>query len=186
MTPSSAAKPSPRACEAAYSFALTRSSADHALEGMAYAKPGWPFRLESAELVVVGGTNTVTLARRIRSVNEVERRAPALIRQGPDGTRQRPPDEKHRHAHREQPRVRTERTGRKDIDEQDPHADELSEPTEIVEAPASSKSPSDAQIRSKFFSISRRVSRSITGRPCGQTLEYAVARSSSRMWIIFS
>ena len=41
-------------------------------------------------------------------------------------------------------------------------------------------------IRSKFFSISRRVSRSITGRPCGQTVEYAVARSSSRMCAIFS
>ena len=27
------------------------------------------------------------------------------------------------------------------------------------------------QILSKFFSISRRVSRSITGRPCGQTVE---------------
>ena len=45
---------------------------------------------------------------------------------------------------------------------------------------------SPVQIRSKFFSISRRVSRSITGRPCGQTVEYAVARSSSRMCVIFS
>jgi hypothetical protein len=34
------------------------------------------------------------------------------------------------------------------------------------------------QIRWKFFSISRRVMRSTTGRPCGQTLEYAVRRSS--------
>jgi len=42
------------------------------------------------------------------------------------------------------------------------------------------------QIRSKFFSISRRVNRSMTGRPCGHTVEYAVARSSSRMCVIFS
>ncbi len=42
------------------------------------------------------------------------------------------------------------------------------------------------QMRSKFFSISRRVNRSITGRPCGHTVEYAVALSSSRMCVIFS
>jgi hypothetical protein len=41
--------------------------------------------------------------------------------------------------------------------------------------------PARAQIRWKFFSISRRDSRSTTGRPWGQTLEYAVRRSSSRM-----
>jgi hypothetical protein len=35
------------------------------------------------------------------------------------------------------------------------------------------------QILSKFFSISRLVKRSITGRPCGHTVEYAVARSSA-------
>jgi hypothetical protein len=44
----------------------------------------------------------------------------------------------------------------------------------------------DPQMRWKFFSISRRVMRSTTGRPCGQTLEYAVRRSSSRMYRIFS
>ena len=44
----------------------------------------------------------------------------------------------------------------------------------------------DCQIRWKFFSISRRVMRRTTGRPCGQTLEYAVRRSSSRMYRIFS
>jgi len=37
------------------------------------------------------------------------------------------------------------------------------------------------QIRWKFFSTSRRVSRSMTGRPCGQIVENAVSRSSSRM-----
>ncbi len=45
---------------------------------------------------------------------------------------------------------------------------------------------SRGQILWKFFSISRRVSRSITGRPWGQIVEYAVRRSSSRMWAIFS
>ena len=57
------------------------------------------------------------------------------------------------------------------------------------ERPIETWSRSDArsaQIRSKFFSTSRRVMRSITGRPCGQTVEYSVARSSSRMWAIFS
>ena len=38
-----------------------------------------------------------------------------------------------------------------------------------------------SHIRWKFFSISRLVRRSTTGRPCGQTLEYAVRRSSARM-----
>ena len=46
--------------------------------------------------------------------------------------------------------------------------------------------PDTRQIRSKFFSTSRRVMRNITGRPCGHTVEYAVARSSSRMCRIFS
>ncbi len=41
-------------------------------------------------------------------------------------------------------------------------------------------------IRSKLRSISRRVSRSTTGRPCGQTEEWAVRRSSSSRYCIFS
>jgi hypothetical protein len=42
------------------------------------------------------------------------------------------------------------------------------------------------QILWKFRSTSRRVMRSMTGRPCGQIVEYAVRRSSSRMCAIFS
>src|SRR5205823_9381132 len=49
-------------------------------------------------------------------------------------TRQTPSDEKHRHADAEQPRIRTHRTCSDDIDEQDPHADELSETPEIIES----------------------------------------------------
>ena len=73
--------------------------------------------------------------------------------------------------------IRSERPGGEDVDEQQPHAEQLGGPPDVIERD---------QIRSKFFSISRRVSRSITGRPCGQTVEYAVARSSSRMCAIFS
>ena len=69
-------------------------------------------------------------------------------------------------ADREQPRAGAERAGRDQIDEQQPHTDELGEPCKVVNRPLSSR-----QIRSKFFSISRRVRRSITGRPCGQTVE---------------
>ncbi len=74
--------------------------------------------------------------------------------------------------------------------------DKLSEPAEIVQSSShnlailrvlqSSASSRESQIRSKFFSISRRVSLSMTGRPCGHTVEYAVALSSSRMCAIFS
>jgi hypothetical protein len=86
-----------------------------------------------------------------------------------------PPGEKQCNADREQAWAGAHWTGGEQIDEQHPHADKLAAASEIVEALA------HAQIRSKFFSISRLVSRSITGRPCGQTVEYAVARSSSRM-----
>ena len=57
---------------------------------------------------------------------------------------------------------------------------------DVVEAPKSIGFPARLQMRWKFFSTSRRVSRSITGRPCGQMVEYAVLRSSSRMCAIFS
>jgi len=47
-------------------------------------------------------------------------------------------------------------------------------------------STSAPQIRSKFLSTSRLVSRNMTGRPCGQIVEYDVAASSARMCTIFS
>lgn len=75
-------------------------------------------------------------------------------------------------------RLRSHRSRHDDVDEQQPHAEQLPKPAEIKEE--------GLHIRSKFFSISRRVSLSITGRPCGQIVEYAVARSSSRMCVIFS
>ena len=59
-------------------------------------------------------------------------------------------------------------------------------PASRLPAAASGAWSRPAQIRWKFFSTSRRVSRSITGRPCGQMVEYAVRRSSSRMCAIFS
>src|SRR5947207_1350150 len=95
-------------------------------------------------------------------------------------SRQSPPGEERAHARGKQPRIRSERTGGKHIDEQNPHTDELSESAHIVQGCChlSARSPPSAssarlsalvrdQIRSKFFSISLRVRRSITGRPCG-------------------
>jgi hypothetical protein len=48
-----------------------------------------------------------------------------------DGLRQSPPGEKQEHADAEQPRIRAHRTGGDDVDEQQPHADDLSETSEI-------------------------------------------------------
>jgi hypothetical protein len=96
--------------------------------------------------------------------------------------RQTPTGEKDRDTDGEQTRVGPHRTCGEHIDEQNPHADDLSESPKVVDRLCHEST----QILSKFFSISRRVSRSITGRPCGQTLEYAVARSSSRICVIFS
>src|ERR1051325_6568114 len=95
--------------------------------------------------------------------------------------RQPPTAEKHGDPGGEQPRVRTHRSRGEQIDEQKPHSEQLSTAADVIE-----RAQQHSYMRSKFFSISRRVSRSMTGRPCGQTVEYAVARSSSRMCVIFS
>src|SRR5262245_66612592 len=92
---------------------------------------------------------------------------------------QAPSDDEHDDAERKDFRTRTEGPRRHDVDEQFEHAEELQETARVEDGLLH-------QILSKFFSISRRVSRSITGRPCGHTVEYAVARNSSRMCAIFS
>src|SRR5262249_23709167 len=70
--------------------------------------------------------------------------------------RHTPSAEEHGDTECEESGTRSERSGREYVDEENPHASDLSAPTEVVER--------GHQIRSKFFSISRRVSRSITGR----------------------
>ena len=65
-------------------------------------------------------------------------------------------------------------------------ADQLARSRVAHRTSSSSVARRGRQMRWKFFSISRRVMRSTTGRPWGQTLEYAVRRSSSRMYRIFS
>src|SRR5262249_51446647 len=97
--------------------------------------------------------------------------------------RESPAAEKNHDAGSEQPRARSKRTGGEEVDEQQPHTDELRAASRVVEGLrhvslggsgcgllAVRLETSDARlyIRSKFFSISRRVRRSITGRPCGQ------------------
>ena len=96
----------------------------------------------------------------------------------PYDARQAPAGEERGYAHREQAWAWPHWAGGRHVNQQNPHADELPEATKVIER--------SSQMRSKFFSISRRVSRSITGRPCGQTVEYDVARSSSRICAIFS
>src|SRR5262245_59462175 len=99
-----------------------------------------------------------------------------------------PSRKKNDDADAEQLRIRSHRPRGEHVDEQQPHTDELRESTNIEQdlhdralvlsrirlrvsptRPARLASP---QIRSKFFSISRRVSLNMTGRPCGQIVEY--------------
>src|SRR5262249_18042874 len=108
-----------------------------------------------------------------------ENRKECTKRRSTRQARQAPAAQKNHDARPEQPRARPHRARREQIDEEQPHTDQLRESADVERAPRH-------QIRSKFFSISRRVNRSITGRPCGQIVEYAVARSSSRMCVIFS
>jgi hypothetical protein len=94
---------------------------------------------------------------------------------------QSPTGQKHRNADGKETRIGPERPGGEQIDEQDPHPRDLSRSRQVIQALRHVR-----QIRSKFFSTSRRLRRSMTGRPCGQTVEYAVADSSLRMCAIFS
>src|SRR4029450_2005684 len=80
-----------------------------------------------------------------------------------------PPAKKDCHAQGKKPWTRSQGTCGKDVDEQDPHPGQLSEASEVKHR--TSHRQLLFYMRSKFFSISRRVSRSMTGRPCGQTVE---------------
>src|SRR5207249_1499356 len=111
-TPSSEAKPlSPDVhteCgpePTAYSFALPRPRA------------GWPFRLESAErLIVVSGTNDLKCNN-------------ALLTCQANDT---PSDQKNCNAHRKESRVRAERSRREQIHQQQPHPHQLCRAPEQV------------------------------------------------------
>ena len=105
------------------------------------------------------------------------------------GSRETPSGEKHGDSSGKKARVGPQRAGREDIDQQNPHPQQLTESADVIQRLTHGGETRERElsyIRSKFFSISRRVRRSMTGRPCGQTVEYAVARSSSRMCVIFS
>jgi hypothetical protein len=97
---------------------------------------------------------------------KVGRRAGGLA----NGAGQTPAGEKHPDAGGKQLKARSQWPRRDDIDEEHDHPDELPETSEEVNS-GSHKGHSEVtretkgQIRSKFFSISRRVNRSITGRP---------------------
>ena len=127
----------------------------------------------------------------------------APVRLGSRRTRDAPADRKHDDPSCKEARARPKGTRGDEIDQQEPHAKQLRAATNVVESShattsgsrplvpsavlgGSSQSAPGVQIRSKFFSTSRLVRRSMTGRPCGQTVEYAVAPSSSRMCVIFS
>jgi hypothetical protein len=56
----------------------------------------------------------------------------ALLR-APDRARQTPAREKHGDATREKTRVGPERAGREDIDQQNPHPQQLTEPAEVIQ-----------------------------------------------------
>src|SRR5215216_8178415 len=80
---------------------------------------------------------------------------------------EKPADQKQRHARIERIRLGTHRPGHDNIYKQHPHGERLEEAPGVEH----DRADSWAHIRWKFFSISRFVSRSITGRPWGHTVE---------------
>src|SRR5688572_4871632 len=87
-----------------------------------------------------------------------------------DRTHHQPADDEHHNADVERIGRRPHRPGHKDVEQQNPHRKSLQKTAH----PPERRPDSWTHMRWKFFSISRRVSRSITGRPCGHTVEYAV------------
>src|SRR5688572_19820202 len=83
-------------------------------------------------------------------------------------THHQPADDEHHDAHVERIRSGSHRTSHEDVEQQNPHRERLQKAAD----PPQSGADAWTHMRWKFFSISRRVSRNITGRPCGHTVEY--------------